>query len=901
MATFVAQIQFVILSIFSGLLGLTVLAAFGVALCRSGGWARLRNVCADRTECGPYQRRISSLLMWLCVVPLLCVLVVRGSTKNGGGTNEPHGRMERQIPSEPIMPEDVTRGYRISFEGECGVLSMPPGAVTNDLLRRRGGYDWAFRVAPEGWRFPYRDGCLTGVTVFARGEVRPDIGTLYFPMPVTNGVSLLPEARWSLLANGGASVFSHAVTDDGSLLLDWHNALVGREVNCPTNLQMELRADGGFAWRTDDGAQFYLPVLPFDWDGDGLENSVDPEPLVAHPFDCHGANAEWYSVVCSNVFTFAEEANTQSVSLPNEEEIFFQTNATEQAYYFVEVVAEQGPAPIYFMADRDSWLGSPVVIARSGETNHVPLLIGVEYAVTSTVPIFVSAPDAEYAAITTNDVDNYVVEWPLEIELVENLGGEGRSYSVAVTPFDPGGEFVWGVEASGGAALASAPMSGACGCWFGLGAFVSSSCSSSCGCGGCSAYGYFRFDGTRFDFSGGSCGCSDEDDQDDEPGNGGEPNTNFGPGVSVTVDNSTIVFEDEYSNDDDETMPRRSTWTCVTVEFAAGIADASCSVELKGGASRVVMHENSQGGSVCTSRRYNLKKNRTVMKKFYLEGVHASANADDVQIQAEISGGGSNSDSLNLTVYEVKLTPQDYISELLKNRHELGVGENIDIEVLPHGSFSVVSGLGSNSVDSVNLTGVTTHFAPFTAATYDLAFAIDEVSYATPMKTVLPQKVVVLEPPLAYYSEVTSNETGAIGMEILLRLSPTNVSFSKIETQETPSNAAIASGYFSEDRFDSWRYHNNENGAGRWIGGGFQIEDKAELGVCPQPWSDGVLIWYIPHKWRREGDTTSSGVEFGNPDTQEFGITSEGMSRVKKFNYQFQRMRNEIPQLPGGL
>ena len=43
------------------------------------------------------------------------------------------------------------------------------------------------------WRAPWKGGFLTGVTVFARGEVRPDVGTLYYPVPLTNGVSLLPE------------------------------------------------------------------------------------------------------------------------------------------------------------------------------------------------------------------------------------------------------------------------------------------------------------------------------------------------------------------------------------------------------------------------------------------------------------------------------------------------------------------------------------------------------------------------------------------------------------------------------------------------------------------------------------------------------------------------------------
>ena len=78
---------------------------------------------------------------------------------------------------------------------------------------------------------------------------------------------------------------------------------------CATNLvsfQAELFNDGSVAYRYDGSSvatnDFVVPLeLPFDRDGDGLENSVDPEPFVAGP-DAHGTNAEWYNTVCSNVF-----------------------------------------------------------------------------------------------------------------------------------------------------------------------------------------------------------------------------------------------------------------------------------------------------------------------------------------------------------------------------------------------------------------------------------------------------------------------------------------------------------------------------------------------------------------------------------------------------------------------
>ncbi|MDD6029519.1 MAG: hypothetical protein PUE68_01730, partial [Kiritimatiellae bacterium] len=301
-------------------------------------------------------RRLS-LVGWFCVAPLVVGLVGYASTKNdGGSTNDAparsrsaaapgqvtrsHGDTEVpgggwRVPQTPVTPDEIAAGYRAPASGSAGIVPAPEGAVTNERWRLRGAHDDAFRPELVDWRFLVRDGAVTGVTVLARGELRPDVGTLYFPVSPVDGVSLLPEARWSLLSrapgtgaqpncggspagasqDGGlsfgcapapgarerASLFWHAQSPSNSLLLTWENALVGRDPNSPTNLQAELFADGRFAWRTDEASRLYLPVLDFDWDGDGLENSVDPDPLVAGP-DAHGTNDEWYNVVCSNVF-----------------------------------------------------------------------------------------------------------------------------------------------------------------------------------------------------------------------------------------------------------------------------------------------------------------------------------------------------------------------------------------------------------------------------------------------------------------------------------------------------------------------------------------------------------------------------------------------------------------------
>ena len=157
-------------------------------------------------------RRLS-LVGWLCVAPLVAGLVGYASTKNdGGSTNDTPAhlsaprRMLRSlaevwlIPSTPVTSAEIAAGYRASTDGAAGIVAAPVGAVTNERWRLRGAYDDAFRPELVNWRFPYRDGVLTGVTVLARGEVRPDVGTLYFPVPRANGVSLLPESRWGLLS-----------------------------------------------------------------------------------------------------------------------------------------------------------------------------------------------------------------------------------------------------------------------------------------------------------------------------------------------------------------------------------------------------------------------------------------------------------------------------------------------------------------------------------------------------------------------------------------------------------------------------------------------------------------------------------------------------------------------------
>ena len=293
-------------------------------------------------------------------------------------------------------------------------------------------------------------------------------------------------------------------------------------------------------YRYPDHTVQYAPVFPFDWDGDGLENSVDPEPLVAGP-DAHGTNAEWYNSVCGNVFMAF--AGPDGVDLEPKS-----ADVNTNAYYFVEVVAES-IAPVYFLADGSSRLGSPIVVANAGETNLVPLLIGTHYCVSSSVPIAVSAP-AEVVVERTGDweLPTFNVCWPVEIELVSNVDGSVES-SVDFEMHDRlGGIFCW----TGGCCVVTEGAR----LWYGC---------EGCGCGGCQAHATYTYECYSLTREGPGCPC--------EHSGGG---TGGGGGTEPTPPREDAALQaaaGEISDDANDPLPIR--WFALVGRGAAGMAVAT--------------------------------------------------------------------------------------------------------------------------------------------------------------------------------------------------------------------------------------------------------------------------------------------------------------------------------------
>ncbi len=336
-----------------------------------------------------------------------------------------------------------------------------------------------------------------------------------------------------MLAMQGASRFWTADGTSGSKLLTWENFFLNADTNLPVNAQIELLQNGDFTTRSNVLERIYRRVEPFDWDGDGLENTVDPEPLVAGP-DAHGTNAEWYNVVCSNVLEAVEGDGSAGTPRPT---LSWLDGVNSNAYYFVDVVATNCLAPIYFTGDRESRLGNPVVVVRAFETNHVPLLIGINYAVTSSVPFTVSIPDDGFASVTTNGVSNYEVQWPLNFVFTESIDGENRVYSVGCD----------------------------CGCLHCSGYSVWFSCSAICTCGGaCQAVGNYTVEDALFAVTGGVCRCGFDDPCEVET------ETTNPPPISVSFSRHAVIFEDAYEARRGVMMPKRSSRVRITVDAYGG-------------------------------------------------------------------------------------------------------------------------------------------------------------------------------------------------------------------------------------------------------------------------------------------------------------------------------------------
>ena len=766
------------------------------------------------------------------------------------------------------------------------------GAVTNAGWLAHGAYEDWFRIPATNWWVRTADGWLDGLTVFAFCEFRPDIRTTNaFPRPFPQKLSLAPMANWHMLTNREAlatsheSLFWHSVTESNTLVMTWMNGLYAR---CATNLlsfQAELFNDGSVAYRYDGSPvatnDFVVPLaLPFDRDGDGLENSVDPEPDVAGP-DAHGTNAEWYNTVCSNVLAAVATSCHPPV------ELTWLGGVNSNAYYFVDVVAERGLAPIYFTGDRTSRLGDPVVVARAGETNRVPLLSGVDYAVTSDTPFSVSfSVDDMYPVVETNEPCVARIRWPLEFTIMP----DGRGYRASAIPYDPGCEFQW----------AEPTRSASCG-YSTSGGWIGFSCGGSgdCGCHGCSVGGCATLECASFDLPSVWCGCWHYDPE--SPGT--STNSPSGPpglpAISISLDNNVVLYEAAYTNAPGVSVARRSTQVELTLEYD-NPTESSLPVTLsvQSGQDRIQLRDPSSGTTV-SDWEYTCPPMTSGSRSFLIEGVRRSGGQDDVELRGTI---GTGNDTAHLTVVEFVLTPEVGTGSDLLHRHQFGACEQVWCEAYPTGMGVTWQNYGNGSMEPAG--DHYKHRVPFAAQNYVLTAEIRGATFPLTVQSLFPTDIIAIDkadyPVVVITNSIPAGEAGCVGMSLPLYCSPTNVSFINIELREFETPASMFTQYFATTNWIGLRDHQGSAISSDWFkpdSKGYFADDVAYIGYCAQPWlGGGTVEWSIPNACRPENLPVADTNMFLTTE-QEFSLTADGTARVMKFGYVVERMTNEMINL----
>ena len=308
---------------------------------------------------------------------------------------------------ETVEGYDIARGWRVECAATNENISyeMPSNAtlVGNWHVHGASSSFGNNRIDFGDWRFPLgtNSEAFSSFWYFIDGRIRPtprdaahEICAVGVPMSAVPGQSRL----WRL--DGG----------DGSRVLTWENLFLGGDTNFPINAQIVLFTNGDFLTRSNDVETVCRRVNPDDWDDDGIYNERDANPTV-----CDG---DFFGI-----------AN----ALP--------TNANPNAYYWIDlsVTGLLGVATIRVTCDGPSDLGDHVIIARTNQVCHIPLLAGATYAVDSNLPIDYSVVSSEYAEIVMNAENHLTISLPLELtfERVQMRGGSD-SYIAHTSPVDVG-------------------------------------------------------------------------------------------------------------------------------------------------------------------------------------------------------------------------------------------------------------------------------------------------------------------------------------------------------------------------------------------------------------------------------------------------------------------------------
>ena len=719
--------------------------------------------------------------------------------------------------------------------------AMPADGTLRGTWHLTGAYEDVQKVALDGFAFPLGSDLCTSLWAYTWGKVRPQL---------KNASNEIAAVGAPMSAIPDVSRFWTAATSNDTYLLTWENFAAGRlpapvreDADGTVNAQIELFRNGDFITRSNDVKCVYRRV-------------IEPNPIVdpINPPDPDDPTKPLYPYGPVQDLSVIEVTN---------------------AYCWVDIVVNAADAWVRFEGDGASNLADPSFAAKAGETNHVVILIGKTYKVTCDMPFTVVGKSDPSIDEWWEDGNTLWLNWPVQIEAWD---GNGDSFMMHVVPNCLGGEFSW---------------TNSCCAVSGSGVHFSYGCDGFCLCGGCSARGYYGYEGYRIGCSGGSCGCSWYDD-DDRRGEDDPDDPEPTPGVSVSFSKSAVIFEDEYTNMPGQVVQWQSTTTKLTLEAHGG---------MKGGTATFTFTNKEKliGPDIPTSITVPAGHCKTY--EFTYRGNLPSGSEEDITVHGEFHENNPEAGSQpltsddELTSVKVKLeAAHTAVENPNANRHVFGVGEDAVLKISPLLDLvDVSSSLGL--LEDLH-GGQARYKAPAEGGTVVFTVSYGNVQKETTVDVFEPEGYVVHS--IAASFESMPNEAGMIDLNFINRLYPLEVSFYAVEVTEIAMVSTDAVGYFAQPEHADDLDHGKRGAYGQWsvINEDNSTDDLVHFGRCAKPWNGGgSFTWPIPNAWRVAGDSCSTNV-FTHTD-QRFELDANGTARVSKFGWTGERGTNDTHRVYG--
>ena len=371
----------------------------------------------------------------VALVSIAIVATVQAQKQQNGG-NGAQGmptppRLAPQTLPQTVSDDEIASGYRLAYEtNDIGrSFTMPTNAAYAGNVHIHGAASsfgrnlvdfggWSFHFGPSNTRYSSAWWFIDGRIRFAPHDTGREIST---------GIS------GRVLAMQGRSRIWHGPYDGGYAIC-WENVFLGGDTNAAANAQIIMKDNGWFETWSNEVGRVYKRINPYDWDGDGLDNTIDSAPKT-YDGDCFGTGVDWLNANCGAILSASLDADDAI-------QIEWSTNSSERAYYWLDFTALYDDTRITVTCDGPSNLGDLVVIANEGQSCSVPLLIGAVYRVQSNWPVDeISASDPATtirpaepmlrggSAAPLGPSDDFEVERHLDLDLAGGDGGGSLSSS----------------------------------------------------------------------------------------------------------------------------------------------------------------------------------------------------------------------------------------------------------------------------------------------------------------------------------------------------------------------------------------------------------------------------------------------------------------------------------------